>query len=228
MTTSEAVKRGRRNQVLEGLRTPKTIYTLSNEIGVPHYTLRLIVLELEQEGLIQQTNWTDSRKKVYVSVTKEHDDGVVWIAEPGGAAWPLGDYVGRSGDPYPTRVNEAGKLIQYSTAMEKVNVGWHNHVSNIDGALAQAYMQSLYKEELDKHIEDGEKAGAMSLQDCRSAMREELNWLEGMRTVVEQLILAPIWDSPTKVNARKFGKLLLNEMATSLIARQFEKRHGYG
>lgn len=185
----------RRAAVMECFRSPKTINQAISELRISYHTLWRAMQPLIDQGAVVECTWRDGRQKVFVTIG-ESQDGVVKIVTPG-STLPVGEWA----------------TTCYRTPVI-------NNIYDISGALAQTYRYSAYRGTQDEHL-----AGSMTPVECKAILRESLIFVQRLQIAIEQMLLAPIWDS-TKEAAERFGPVEIRNIVQ--VGEAFEKRHGRG
>jgi hypothetical protein len=187
MPTPEVVEQ-RLSLIANALTTPKTIEELSTQFRIHEATINRAVQLLVTQGKVKEAPFRQGKKKLWVLVnTSDPNDPVVKIISRDGA-WPVMSWVNLA------------------------NPGFLSRITSVAGALAQAWRYVNYSTAtgIDRAL-----AGSMRPIECKAAVREALESVNNLKSVIEQLLLAPIWEE-------QLGEPTIQERLGNLNAEQIE------
>jgi hypothetical protein len=211
----------REEQIAEMLRTPHTMEELCDKFRMSRSTLQRLVKGMEERHLVKTVPWREGKKKRWVSVV--NDDGeldpVVKIITEGGA-FPIMNWLIYN-EPFDLApFQEADKNMQIPIRL----LSRYSPIRLVANVLGQVWRYSFYNQHPNELSRA--QAGSMTPIECKAIVRQALEWTRKQEVVLEQILLAPIWENklgePTILE--RLGNLSADEIAKCVaLGQELEK-----
>lgn len=205
--------------IAEECRLPKTIYDVMERFHIGYSTAQRELAELVDRGVLKETPFRDGKKKRWVlNSTAGANDPIARVLTPSGA-YTVMEYM-QFDDPVAD-----SHLTEELQGVQEL-LGRMTPLRNVAGALAQVWRFTRYAraEGIGKA-----QAGTMTPIECKRAVREALEWARRLESVLEQILLAPIWEEELggpSIQERLGGLDHVDAAKAMALAQNFEKRMG--